>query len=179
MNKSGKDILLVFCPPRKIYYPPIEIAYIATNIKLQGLTVEICDLNLQLYRSASQNQRCLWQKTNEHLWKNREKVNRLFERMKVKIDQLVNNMLNSHTTIIYLNIEYPNEYFSSKLIRILKTQKPQLTIIAGGTGCCSTEQRADLIAQSMNAIDFFVVGDREKIVAEIIVLRCKPMYPSN
>lgn len=168
MTDRGNDIVLVFGPPRKTYHPPVDIAYLAVNIKLKGFTVEIRDLNHQLFRAASRDQKRLWQKTNEDLWENPEKVDWLFEIMHVKIAQLVTDLLKAKATVIYFDIEYPNASFSSRLIRSLKTRDPRLTILAGGTGCCRDAQRADLIAQSRNTIDYFVVGDAEQTVAEIL-----------
>jgi radical SAM superfamily enzyme YgiQ (UPF0313 family) len=170
MPKSPPDILLALCPPWGVVNPPLGLAYLATNLKQRGFKVDICDLNLNLYRTVNHHFKNLWQIENDHQWRNPDRVNDLFYLWKGNINRLLDDILDSHAAVIGFSIVDPNEYISSLVIKALKQKKPNRIVIAGGPGCSSAAQRQYLLDASGNAIDYFVLGEGEFSLAELLRL---------
>ena len=54
------EVALVTTPPWGINNPPLGIAYLSTYLKYRKKQVEVCDLNLRLYKQADKEQKYFW-----------------------------------------------------------------------------------------------------------------------
>ena len=54
------EILLVSCPPWGVVMPPLGVACLAEYLRAEAITLQVQDLNLDLYERATAPQRSFW-----------------------------------------------------------------------------------------------------------------------
>jgi MoaA/NifB/PqqE/SkfB family radical SAM enzyme len=168
MLKTMPDILLAACPPGTVEAPPLGLAYLATNLRRTGFAVEICDINHRLFVTSTLTQRDHWQTEKEQLWRNPDEVDKLFYQWGDRIDRILNEILSTKAPVLGFSVMYPNEIFTCHMLKALKTRAPERRIVLGGPGCNSDEQRQFLVEYSSDSIDFFVVGEAEQTLTQVL-----------
>lgn len=165
---QSPDILLTLCPPWGVQSPPLGLAYLAANLMDHGISVEICDINILLFRQIDSQDREFWLPKNDPFWRNRGNVDVLFNRWKTHINHLTDSIAGSKAPIIGCSTIDPNELFTCRMLRIIKEKAPTKTIVVGGPACNGPGQQEILVEQSQGAIDYFLIGEGEKSLPRLV-----------
>ncbi len=167
---QSPDILLSLCPPWGVLSPPLGLAYLAESLSTHGIGVEICDINVLLYRQVDQTDQRLWQTTNDAFWRDSNNTSSLLNKWKTQITLLTDSIADSKSPIIGFSVIDPNEHFTAQILRIVRKKAPSKTIIVGGPGCTDLYQRQELVEESADAIDYFLIGESEQSLPRLISL---------
>ncbi|MBU1565841.1 MAG: radical SAM protein [Proteobacteria bacterium] len=163
------DILLLICPPWGVVNPPLGPAYLAANLKQKGLFVDVLDINAQLHTQATLDEKGLWLLKNDNFWRKAEQVDNLFFQWQAAVGSLAQKIVTSGVSVVGFTVIDPNEFFTCRFIKLLKERIPQLLVLAGGPGCEAQGQREFLSRESAGAIDYFFVGEGERVLAEFLL----------
>jgi MoaA/NifB/PqqE/SkfB family radical SAM enzyme len=150
-----KDILLVYCPPGSIEFPPRETAFLATILERSGFKVSVIDMNLKLRHQARPKYKSFWLKINEHYWHDRSRLEHFWQDNHRAIERLIATVVKARIKILFMDLEFPKEFFACEIIRKIKKRLPGMKIIVGGYSCYSEEQRMALQELSGQGIDHF------------------------
>ncbi len=169
-NESGKapDILLTICPPWGVLNPPLGLAYLAESLDEQNIDIEIQDLNVQLYKQVKRSDQTLWKTKNDSFWRKKANVDQLLNKWQHHINGLCDTIAGSGAAIIGFSIVDPNEFISAAIARIIKEKSSGKIIIGGGPGCADLGQRKMLQEHSNNGFDYFLTGEAEHSLWQLV-----------
>lgn len=154
-------IVLLHCPPETIEFPPRAEAYLASKLKSLGLDVSVIDMNLQLWHQSKPKYKSAWFQLNEHYWHDQDRLNSYWKDNKRAIRRLLQAVVKLKPAVLFMNIEFPKEYFACEIIKRLKQEHSKMTVVVGGLSCFSEEQRQALLDLSDHSIDHFTRRDTE------------------
>src|SRR3989344_5582809 len=110
-------VALVECPAYDIHAPPINIAYLATYARSKGFTVQVFDLNIDLYhRLAPADRHGAWNPNKAYIW---TKENRFFDIPFIRqslFDQYAQKIVSQGYTVVCLAVQSTSAIFAIELI---------------------------------------------------------------
>lgn len=162
------DVLLVTLPPWGIENPPIGLGYLDAYIKSKGLKSKVLDFNIHFYNTTDTPYKMLWHVENKNYWSNEcgfPLVRKLF---KNQINSVVEKILSYNTGLVGFSVVDPKERITIEVIKRIKKEAPHKKIILGGPACSTEEQRDFFIQNAPSLIDYFVVGEGEETLYEVI-----------
>lgn len=162
------DVLLVTLPPWGVENPPIGLGYLDAYIRDKGLKPKILDLNIYFHNTAESSYKMLWHVENKNYWSNEKVFPLLLEVFKDQINYAQDKILSCDTDLIGFSVVDPKEKITAEVIKRIKNIAPRKKIILGGPACSTEEQRDFFIRNIPGMVDFFVVGEGEEILFEII-----------
>jgi radical SAM superfamily enzyme YgiQ (UPF0313 family) len=155
METRKTDIVLTVVPPWDCEKPPLGAASLATYLKSAGLSVEVMDMNIELYHRTPVNIRNRWNGQEVSFWLENEfiaKYNKDFQ-------DYIEKILSYECKIFGFSINTSvSVYFLKELIIQIKKRKPDKMVAVGGPGCFFRQDREIFTAAS---VDFFVIGKGE------------------
>lgn len=158
------DIVLVQLPPWGIYLPPLGIAYLSSYLRKNGFSVKVFDANIELYNRAPD--KGLWNFERKDEWCNREFFNKNREYLNIEITYCAEEILSMNPKVVGMSVNQNSLLFSLQLVRRIKQVDKGIIIITGGWGCYNEHERK--VLQEGNLIDFFVVGEGEEALCELV-----------
>ena len=161
------DVLLVTLPPWGIENPPLGLGYLDSYIRDKGLRCQVYDFNIYFYNST-EDYKMLWHVENKNYWSNQKTFPLICELFKAQIDYAVNKILSTDTDLIGFSVVDPKERLTIEVIKRLKDKASDKKIILGGPACSTEEQRNFFTDSIPGYIDYFVVGEGEETLYEII-----------
>ncbi len=176
-NSGRADILLVTLPPWGVENPPIGLGYLDGYIRAKGLKSEVFDFNIYFHNSAAADYRMLWHVENKNYWSNEKTFPIICELFKPQIDYAVEKILGSSADLVGFSVVDPKERITIELIKKIKAADKHKKIILGGPACSTQDQRNFFVDNLSEKIDYFVVGEGEETLYEII--RHKDDKPQN
>jgi radical SAM superfamily enzyme YgiQ (UPF0313 family) len=162
MLPKNQDVLLVSLPRHGIGHPPLGIARLKGFLAEQGISCSCLDLNIKLYLLIKKKRPTLFMKRGENPFFDDEQFREFLEDgFSSIIDDWAKEILSlnprfvgfSATSIFTLNP-------LKELIRRLRSEKPDMTIIIGGQACKDlggkliTDYRADIVVLGMGERTF-------------------------
>jgi len=172
------DILLVTLPPWGIENPPLGLGYLASYIKQKGLKFQVFDFNIYFYH-ATDTYKMLWHVENKNFWSNEKSFPLICELFKSEIDFAVDKILSTNADLIGFSVVDPKERLTIEIIRRIKDKEPGKKIILGGPACSTEEQRNFFTDNIPSYIDYFVVGEGEETLYEIIQREKNALHVEN
>jgi radical SAM superfamily enzyme YgiQ (UPF0313 family) len=168
ISAQAYDVCLVSLPPWGTLDPPIGLGFLDTYLRKNGLSVKILDLNIRFFNAADGIYKYLWHVENKNFWSN-EKTYPLVERIfRREIERAVREILSCKTNLIGFSVVDPKERITIEVIRRIKQAAPEKKIILGGPACSTEMQRNFFIDNLDKQIDYFVVGEGEGTLCEIV-----------
>lgn len=173
------DILLVTLPPWGTENPPIGLGYLDSYIRNKGLQSKVYDFNIYFYNTADSAYKMLWNVENKNYWSNERIFSLVCELFKEQINYAVEKILSYNTNLIGFSVVDPKERITVEVIKRIKEVTPQKKIILGGPACSSEEQRNFFTNSAPGLIDYFVVGEGEETLVEIVQseIDCEAKFP--
>ncbi len=170
---------MTICPPWGVLNPPLGLAYLAESLGEKDINTEICDLNVLLYKQVERSDRHLWKTKNDSYWRKKKNVDQLLEKWPDHISGLCETIVGSGAPIIGFSIVDPNEFISAVIARIIKEKSPDKIIIGGGPGCADYGQRKMLMDHSDNGFDYFLTGEAEHTLWQLVNSLRQGKQPKN
>jgi anaerobic magnesium-protoporphyrin IX monomethyl ester cyclase len=168
LDSGPLDILLVTLPPWGVENPPIGLGYLDSYIKSKGLKSAVQDFNIYFHNCAANDYKMLWHVENKNYWSNEKTFPAVYKLFENQIEYAVSKISSSQANLIGFSVVDPKERITTEVIRRVKKAAPEKKIILGGPACSTQEQR-DLFANNLpGVIDYFVVGEGEETLYEII-----------
>ena len=165
---ENPDILLVTAPPWGIHNPPLGLAYLATYLRSNGIPAGVFDFNIALYRRIHPKWHKLWLPEYKNWWSNPEHFKELKEEFAEDIDWAVDQILRYDTPVIGFSVVDPKERTTIVIIQKTLEKYPSKRIILGGPAVSTPGQRKIFSDSLGEAIDYFVVGEGEGILLELM-----------
>lgn len=168
MHKINTDILLITLPPWGVESPPIGLGYLDSYIRSKGLKSKTYDFNIYFYNSVSSDYKMLWHVENKNYWSNENIFPLLYKLFEEQINYAVEKILASDSNLVGFSVVDPKERITIEVIKKIKQAAPEMKIILGGPACSTQEQRDFFIDNVPGCIDYFVVGEGEETLYEIV-----------
>jgi radical SAM superfamily enzyme YgiQ (UPF0313 family) len=166
--KENPDLLLVTLPPWGVENPPIGLGYLDAYCRKNNFRTKVCDLNIRFYNNAPDNYKMLWHVENKNFWSNAKTFPLIHELFSKQLSLATNEIAASTAEFIGFSVVDPKERITIELIKSIKKASPRKKIIIGGPVCSTSEQR-DLFKDNLQTdVDFFVVGEGEETLCEIL-----------
>jgi len=161
---SKNKIILINCPPWGVVMPPLGVAYLATYLKNHNIEVEVLDLNLQLYKKSAEKEKKLWDLDTINKVKPEDIAQELYNSFFREINDFI-LYIESFEIIGFSANNLISTTFAGILSACIKECYKDKTIILGGPGCYHSWDRKYV---PLNAVDFFVIGEGEKPLLNLI-----------
>lgn len=155
MGKKITDILLTVVPPWDCEKPPLGAASLATYLKSRGISVEVMDMNVEVYHKAPQDIRNNWNSHGISFWLENEFITKYAQDFR----NYVFRIMSYDCEILGFSVNTSTSlYFLKELISQIKKRGPDKMIVVGGAGCFFSQDR-DVFSE--HSVDFFVIGKGE------------------
>ena len=156
VKKRGNfKILLAQAPPWGVYAPPLGIAYLGTFLKSSGFDVEVYDLNMEIFRSESEEIKEKWDTQDFEFWASGQAV----ESLKVKLEYLADKILSFEAPVIGFSATFASVPFLNALLPIIRNKKQDKSVILIGGGGASYREGRSLYRKDL--VDCFIIGEGE------------------
>jgi len=165
--KKKIDVLLINPPPWDITRPPLGLGYLETCLEKNNISVDVLDLNIELFHLLDLKLRNLWQDKNAEFWRVK-----YFSQTFAEIKNILNRILHEkfaevEPTITAISVADPKDLVSIEIIKEIKRIIPRTNIILGGPSTNIPETR-EVFLSIDNLISCFVVGEGEQSIIEIV-----------
>ncbi len=161
-------ILLVTSPPWGTHNPPTGLAYLSSYLQHNGIQATVFDGNIEFYRRIDPKWHRLWLPEYKNWWGTNEKFAFFLEEFPSHIDWLVDKILSFRAPVLGFSVVDPKERMTIELIRRILRRDPVKKIVMGGPAISTKEQRRIFVSQLGGAIDYFVEGQGEEMLLEIM-----------
>jgi len=152
---SRDKILLIQSPPWGTGTPPLGIAYLSTFLKTKGFSVEILDLNIEIFRQADRELQKRWITQDVKFWSSGETLTVLGGRL----EYLANRILSFKADIIGFSTTFASAPFlNALLVELRKNSGKDTILIVGGAGANDLENR---FLFRRDIVDYFILGEGE------------------
>ncbi|MDD5614356.1 MAG: radical SAM protein, partial [Candidatus Omnitrophica bacterium] len=173
------DITLVTTPPWGIENPPVGLAYLAEYLKCHGYRCAVFDLNVEFYNAVGDNLKHLWHVENKNFWRDAEWLEILLSIFDREIEKYINKILQTGSPIIGFSVVDPKERITIEFIRRIKAKDRSRRIILGGPATLTAHARKIFLDQLGDKIDYFVIGEGEDTLVEIMKKNCQGPIPGT
>ena len=166
---EGKtDLLLVTLPPWGVDSPPIGLGYLEAYVRGKGLHPRVMDLNVLFHNAAQDEYKKLWHLENKNFWSDEKTFPLVMEVFEKELEQAVKEIAAMDTELIGFSVVDPKEKITAEVINRVRKIASGKKIILGGPACSTEEQRDFFIRHVPGGIDYFVVGEGEETLYQII-----------
>ncbi|MDP8253473.1 MAG: radical SAM protein [Candidatus Kaelpia aquatica] len=163
-----KDVALITTAPWGVNNPPLALGYLSDYLKKNNYDPAVFDFNIEFYNSIDQELQHLWHVENKNFWRDEEWFNLILKIFDRDIDLTVNKILESGAKIIGFSVVDPKERLTIEFIKRIKAKDSSKNIILGGPATLTAHSRNIFIDNIAEHIDFFVVGEGEETLLEIM-----------
>ncbi|HNW38905.1 MAG TPA: radical SAM protein [Candidatus Omnitrophota bacterium] len=162
------DILLVTLPPWGVESPSIGLGYLDSYLRSKGLKTQVYDFNIYFHNCADNSFKLLWHVENKNYWSNEKTFPFIYKLFIKQVDYAVDKILSSSASWVGFSVVDPKERITIEVIKRVKNADPRKKIILGGPACSTQEQRDFFVENIPGGIDYFVVGEGEETLYEIV-----------
>lgn len=159
-------IALIQCPAWGRQNPPLALSMLTAYLRAKGKEVYNFDLNNELFQQVKEEDKLLWQLSNEPFWEDRTKVLKFASDYKKIIDGHIDKVLRTGTSIIGFSVFNTSIEFSLLMAKEIKDRDKDRIIVFGGPHCFPHMQGLQIIQE--DAVDAMVIGEGEVILAELV-----------
>ncbi|MBU1863705.1 MAG: B12-binding domain-containing radical SAM protein [Candidatus Omnitrophica bacterium] len=160
MSKPN-SVLLVQSPPWGVSTVPLGVAYLSTYLRSKGISVEVLDLNINLYRNAAFDIRERWSTNEFEYWASGD----ILKDTWFNIETIVQDIVKRDIHVVGFSTTFASIPFLNEIIQILRAAKPDITIIVGGGG---PSYRVHRNFFRKDLVDYFIIGEGEVLLYELI-----------
>ena len=158
------EILLVSCPPWGVVMPPLGVACLAEYLRAEGITLQVQDLNLDLYERATAQGRSFWDFDTINRIPAPQIAARLHDAFGTVMEEFIQRT-QSFPVIGFSANNLISAAFAGIVATRIKQQYPDKVLIVGGPGIFYSWDRQWI---SPGAIDFFIIGEGEVALVKLL-----------
>jgi len=153
------------CPSWGVEMPPVTLGTLKTALTAQGYDLTTRDLNLESYLALENVREFFWNKSNLHYWVNPKLyAQNLFPLLDPLLEEYSSQLAYGPWKLICFTVLSSNVLFINNLVERIKLKNPGKFIAVGGPCLSFAQERVRLRTD----IDFFVVGEGEEILPELL-----------
>jgi len=161
-------IALVQCPAWGRLNPPLALSMLSAYLRSNGKEVYLFDLNNALFHKVKNEDKVLWQLSNEMFWENKSKVLEFVFDYKELFDCFVNKILETEANLIGFSVFNSSRELSLFIAEEIKKIDKNKKIIFGGPCCVPFVYGEKLINDA--SVDIIVLSEGEATLDEIVDL---------
>lgn len=159
-------IALVQCPAWGRQNPPLALSMLSAYLRNKKREVYLFDLNNELFHKVKDEDKRLWQLSNEAFWENKSKVLEFASKYDELLDYFVREILETEVSIVGFSTFNSSKELSLLIASRIKKIDKNKKIIFGGPHCAPHIQGKEIIKEC--AVDMIVIGEGEVTLDEII-----------
>ena len=163
-----RDMVFIACPPSTMAIPPVGIGSIAEHLRGLGYEAPIIDLNIRMFKAASEQEKAAWDLDKKNLWLQQDTLDQLIERFSEQIDAAIAEALSYERYLIGFTVLHSREELTARIIARIKEQEPDRLVVVGGPSLAQPSMRKSYTHRC--EYDFAVVGEGELAVQQMIEL---------
>ena len=172
------DVLLINSPPWGIENPPVALGFLSRYLREKGISIKVMDLNIEFYRSVSEEWKLLWHVENKNFWARDEVypfVEEIFENL---IEESAKEIVRINPKLLGFSVVDGKERITISLIRRIRDMGAKFPIILGGPSSSTKGARRIFIENIGDEILGYVVGEGEETLLEVAkrVIQGKDIY---
>lgn len=175
-GKPEKSLTLVTAPPWGVHNPPVGLAYLATFLRHHRIGVEVFDFNIALYRRIDPKWHKMWLPEYKNMWSHPERYGEWSRIIAEDIEWAVDRIIAFNTPIIGFSVVDPKESITIEVILKIFDKVPSKRFILGGPAVSTPQQRKVFINSLNGLIDYFVMGEGEEKLLEIMQIYMRNRY---
>ena len=164
MEKST-DIYLVIAPPFGPEGPPMGLACLAAHLTANDISVKVMDANIRLFNDAGDNMADWWSMDAKAHWVYPSLIGQTWELFSEHFEQYLDELTSEETLAYGFSVHSDNRLCTKLMIQRIKKKCPEARIIVGGMGTSSLAERR---AFGKGLVDYFVIGEGENTLAELM-----------
>ncbi|MCM2326197.1 MAG: cobalamin B12-binding domain-containing protein, partial [Candidatus Woesearchaeota archaeon] len=158
------DVILIQCPPWDTKFPPLGLAYLASNLNKKGITAEVVDLNIDIYNDSLDKNS--WEMKQFQYWNEPSFVKSVISQHKANISCSIRQIVESSPRIIGFSLNSANFLFSYEILKAIKHRLSDVLVCMGGPGI--TYEHGRYLIERFKEIDFAILGEAEDILPRIL-----------
>ena len=158
------EILLVSCPPWGVVMPPLGVACLAEYLRAEAITLQVQDLNLDLYERATAQERSFWDFDTINRVPVPQIAACLHDAFGAAMEEFVQRA-QSFPVIGFSANNLISATFAGIVASRIKQRDPDKVLIVGGPGVFYSWDRQWI---PPGAIDFFVIGEGEVALGKLL-----------
>jgi radical SAM superfamily enzyme YgiQ (UPF0313 family) len=172
------SILLVSLPPWGVEVPPLGLASLSAYLNSQKINNEIFDFNVELYNLVDDKCHYLWQMSYADYWHSPQEYPAIYEKLKREFQYLANILVFSPEKFIGFSLPTNcSNFVVADLARIIK-KRTEKTVVVGGSSVSIYQQRLNLVTVAGEFIDYYIVGEGEEALAELLRSKINNQNPA-
>ncbi|MFC1709629.1 radical SAM protein [Candidatus Omnitrophota bacterium] len=164
LKYEDEDLLLVVSPPWQTKMVPLGLAYLSQYLKSKGVKVKSIDLNVNLFKEASGQNKYFWGIDSIKRFSPSDFTERFIKNFGDELGDFVNRVCDSKVKIVGFSTTIASAGVAVYLAHQIKRRDPSKITILGGPGCYWNTDQID----PERIVDVFVVGEGEKPLLEIV-----------
>jgi radical SAM superfamily enzyme YgiQ (UPF0313 family) len=173
-DRELKKILLVMCPFWALTMPPLGLAYLHSYLKAKGHLPHILDINAEMYKESSEEDKQFWQMTNSIIRVTVDydsSKNIIVEHFDKRINFYRDKVISENIQIIGFSVNLVNLLFSIEMAKRIKEKDPGKIIIFGGPHTnflTANSPNLGIHIYHPGLVDIVVKGEGEETLDEIM-----------
>ncbi len=157
--------LLVFPPPWLTDSPPLGPAALLAWLEREGLSVSVYDANIELFHRVAPTLRETWEWEKGLVWEDAAQVDELFGDA---LRQMAAEIAAHPAPVVGLHLASRKEIAAALLAGEINRLAPHKTIVAGGPGAATSDERTRFYLRSEGTVKHFIVGEGELTLTETL-----------
>jgi anaerobic magnesium-protoporphyrin IX monomethyl ester cyclase len=158
--------VLALCPCWSVNSPSLTLASLAAYLRRAGCDVAVADLNYDLYRRATEEDRKYWTGPFERAWQEEAAFNNLPFISQAVVDEWVRQVLSERPRLVCLSLFTTNTRMSIRFATALKAADPSVLVCIGGPEAFRTYGTTPLVRTP--AFDMMGLGEGEHSLLALI-----------
>jgi radical SAM superfamily enzyme YgiQ (UPF0313 family) len=159
---TGKKhkMLLIGMPWWSVEHPFCAVAYVGGVVKKAGWDCRIEDLNVLIFRQASDEDSKSWD--SDTTWKDLDATAQIYERYRGFIEGYLRDLVaHNEFDVIAFTVNQRTNFFSFKAAEFVKSIAPGTPILFGGMDCFPAYQNTRLFKKNRGVPDIICQGECE------------------
>lgn len=156
-------LVLIIAPEWGIYFPPYNLARLASVTRAAGYNTTVYDINVKSWHKIKEIMHFdPWHHAREWMWVGKNYYTHLHKHLKPLFDEYIEKIVASKPDVIGLSMYYTNEEPTNYLAISLRRKLPKAKIIVGGPNAAVMNPRSKLY------YDHIVEGEGEHVILNIL-----------
>ena len=150
------EVLLVNCPVWDTNMPHIAMGHLASTLRDDGVSVGVCDFNVDAYNEAPENRKFIWHGSTAPMWHEASFIDMTLKFFEPQIQRVAEQIVRQAPRVVAFTISSVSKHVSCRLAEVLRDRLPDSTFVFGGSGIPAFSR-----AELGDSWDYLVIGAGE------------------